>query len=126
MYFTSTPRTCAPAAPVGSLSSGGRSPPAGLDILPAAAGGRAEEAARARALGGEAIGRGGQRAPVDRQAAAADAVGEGVAELLEPADPLLQGGPPVLGQPLPVLPARGAAAGQLLQRVPDVGERDAD
>jgi hypothetical protein len=85
-----------------------------------------EEAARPGALAAELVVRVGEDAPVDRQAAAADALAELVAQLLQAVDPLLQLFVPPLGEALPVLAGRGATVGELAQGGAHLGQRDPD
>src|SRR5215210_9581145 len=67
-----------------------------------------------------------QPAARERQAAAADAGGQPVAEPLEGGDLLVEAGAPSPAQALPVARRRRAALGQGGQRAADLGEREAD
>lgn len=87
---------------------------------------RSDESSRTRALLAELITWVGQRAVVDGQAAAADAAGEVVAELLETVNSLVQRCLPASGQSLPVGPGGGAAIRQLGKGRADVCQGDAD
>ena len=68
----------------------------------------------------------GEGASIEGEAAAADAFLEVVTQLLEVDDALVEFGLPALGDALPVLPGRGAVAGEQREDLGDLGERDAD
>src|SRR6185312_13654601 len=84
------------------------------------------EAPRPRPVLAEAVVRVDEAAAVDREAAAADAAGEVVAQLLETPDAVVELLAPLRGELLPVGAGRGAPVGQGVERGPDLGQRDAD
>src|ERR1044072_6914513 len=85
-----------------------------------------ERPAATRALLAELVVRVGQRALVDRQTAAADAVGQTVAQVLQLLDALGEVGAPALRDPRPVLLGQDVVLGEERQHVPDPRQRDAD
>jgi L-fuculose-phosphate aldolase len=82
--------------------------------------------AGARLLAAQGVVRVHQLADAQRQAAAADAAGEPVAQPLQLADPLVQVGAPLRRQPGPVPGGGSPAGGQPGQGVGDPAERDSD
>ena len=74
----------------------------------------------------ERVVRVGQLAVGQRQAAAADASGQAVPQVLERADPLVEVAAPGRGQPGPVPRGGRPALGQRVQGGLDLGQRDAD
>src|SRR5947208_14832030 len=65
-----------------------------------------------------------QVALVDREAAAADARRQAVAEGLQSLDAVVEVVAPLVREPLPVLAARGAASGEAVKCLADLGQRD--
>ena len=92
----------------------------------------AEEVARSRAERGGAVAGIAQAAPFEGKAAAADAGVELVAQAFEQPDALVEHGPPLLGQPVPVRRTEGVIIRKggegptdLLEREPDpLGDLD--
>jgi hypothetical protein len=81
---------------------------------------------RAGAFGGQLVALVDQAALGEGEAAAADAAGEPVAELLQPGDALVEGFLPAVGGALPELHGRRRVLGQEVQDLADQRERDAD
>lgn len=75
---------------------------------------------------GGAVGRIEERAALERQAAAADAPGQTVAQRLEIGDAPVQRAAPGLRQPLPVVSVRRPRFGQLVERDPYFPQGEAE
>src|SRR5579875_588720 len=86
----------------------------------------ADPEAGAGAAGPGAVARIGERTAVERQAAAADALGEAGAQALELRDALVDPCGPCAREARPVPPAGGAVRGQLLELGGDLVEREPD
>src|SRR5699024_9367358 len=121
---SATPRVRAPSCRACPGWTSPTPPPCSEQDTGPVAGSGLQQPPRARAVRGQRIARVRQRAPVDGQTAAADAVGEAVPQLLQPVDPLVQLCLPPLGELLPVPPGRGAPVRQLCQSTADVRQRE--
>src|SRR5688500_3518298 len=97
-----------------------------LGAAPPRSGRRVDQAAGAGALPAHLVARVRHRAPVQRQAPAADAVAEVVAQVLQVADPGVEPLLPLPCQLQPVVPGRRAAVRQRREHPGDLRERDPD
>src|SRR5918999_1097817 len=86
----------------------------------------ADPIARARPGAARAVPRVGELAAVEREAPAANALGESVLEALELGDALVDARAPTARQPRPVAPRRRAVGRQLGELCPDLLERQPD